>query len=292
MVLLFHNEYVKVGNYGSVLMPIAVLLVVLFFGDNDRWVEYANLLLIRLGFVHVLATLVFAVSNELYLAIMPKIWGYYPVGTASGTYGAAAALTRHYSYNGIYCTVVFLLLASLLITKNVKPNVYKKHLILTMFSFIAVVLTQKRAHLLFSVAALIGLYFLCGRYKGLTKTFRVIFWGTLAVIGFAIASLFVPAFSNILSRFYVSGDADISTGRFDAWQAAWEMFLENKVFGNGWFYFPLEYNRTEFPEVHNIYIQYLQILYSYYLLLYYIHYSIYFLFGKYFKIFIFYSYFN
>ncbi len=257
MVLLFHNQYVKVGNYGSVLMPIAVLFVVLFFGDDDRWVEYANRLLIRLGLVHVFATLIFAVSNELYLAIMPQIWGYYPVGTSSGTYGAAAALTRHYSYNGIYCTAVFLLLASLLITKNVKPNVYKKHLVLTLFSFIAVVLTQKRAHLIFSIAALIGLYLLCGSYKGLTKTLRVIFWGTLAVICFAIASLFVPAFSNIISRFFVSGDADISTGRFGAWQAAWDMFLENKMFGNGWFYFPIEYNRTEFPEVHNIYIQYL-----------------------------------
>lgn len=256
-ILLFHNEYMKLGNYGSVLMPISALILVLLRTKNARWCEAAYKAFIKVGIIHVIATIVFSLSNSLYLATMPKIWGYFPVGTQNGLNGAAAGLTRHYSYNGIYCVTVMILCAAPLFTNSVEKFEKKKYTVISILALLSVILTQKRAHLLFGVLSIVMLYLFCGYYKALKRIGKIIIWGICGVLMAGIISMFIPAVEKLFARFQVSGDTDISTGRYAAWAVGFQLFEESKMFGKGWFYFPLYYNRTEFPEIHNIYIQFL-----------------------------------
>lgn len=256
-ILLFHNEYMIRGNYGSIIMPTSALVLVLLRTNDSKWCNVAYNALIKVGLVHVLATIIFSFSNSLYLATMPRIWGYYPVGTENGLNGAAAGLTRHYSYNGIYCVTVMILCAAPLIIKSVKNLKKKEYVLLSALSLFSVVLTQKRAHLLFGVLSIVLLYLFCGYYRTLNRIGKIIVWGIGITLLIGIISIFVPSVANLFARFQVSDDTDISTGRYAAWAVGIQLFKENIFFGKGWFYFPVFYNRSEFPEIHNIYIQFL-----------------------------------
>lgn len=256
-ILLFHNEYMNQGNYGSILMPISALTIVLMRTNNTKWCCTAYKAFINVGMIHIIATLIFSVFNSLYLKTMPKIWGYFPVGTQNGLNGAAAGLTRHYSYNGIYCATVMIFCFAPIVTSTVKSVNKKRMLCMSILSLFAVVLTQKRAHLLFGVLSIVMLYLFCGNYQTLNRIGKIIVWGVCAILVAGLVSVFAPSIINLFERFKMSEDLDISNGRYAAWRVGYDLFTESKLFGKGWFYFPVYYNRSEFPEVHNIYIQFL-----------------------------------
>ena len=138
----------------------------------------------------------------------------------------------------------------------------RSNLILLLIFITALLLTGKRGHLIFIIAALYLTYYfsLAGR-KSATKLYK-----TLVVVVVAFITLFVivnmiPSLSVISTRMQsaLEGDDTSVIIRFELWEIAWKNFRQNPIFGIGWHQFlhtlssAVGSNR-EF-EVHNVYLQ-------------------------------------
>ena len=127
-----------------------------------------------LGMVHVAATILFFLSNDLFSSTVLNLFEFPPVGSNNGLEGFHSGLSDHYSLNGTYCGVTTIILGSQLITNlATKSKVKIPMIVLFVASFVALLLTSKRAHLLFSVIALVGIYYVVNPEKRENKIFKL-----------------------------------------------------------------------------------------------------------------------
>lgn len=171
--------------------------------------------------------------------------------------GAFMGFVSHYSTAGIYMANGTLLWGATTMTSKSKDGKWNKLAVICFAIFAyALISTQKRAHLLFSVCALIALYF-AGYLKGnYQKRFKQLL-GALFVAGIVtIVLLQLPAFETVLLRFMFAGSVnEMSTGRIDSqWIPALQLFFKHPFLGIGWRQSIGNLVRTDL-DVHNIYIQ-------------------------------------
>lgn len=227
--------------------------------------------LIKIGFIHVTATYIFWLIPSLY-SRMFNLWGYWPSGTSSGRLGYKAALTNHYSRNGIMLAVTYLGVFAIILSLSGEANSAKDKRHLRFYKFLftiavfATLLTTKRAHLLFGMMAIIVVYYFCNPEKLGNKTFKLIVIGIVGVVGLSIASQCIPAISTFVNRFSsVEGDSTMQS-RIVFWRFALQMFIQSPLLGKGWFAFRYQYRtylydtsiraaRYELLDCHNVYIQ-------------------------------------
>lgn len=265
--VVFRNHGLAAGSYATTFRWLFCFVFLMLAVDAVSSYESAVKYLVCAGTVHVAAVYYFWLVPSAYSS-MYRIWGYWPSGTAGGRQGYKAALTNHYSHNGIVLAVVCLALFSLILESKVrrkKSRVYM-YCILFALALFAVVLTTKRAHLIFGAASLAVVYYLCDRKQRILKSIRLIAAGLTAAVGIILFSRMIPEVQQLLSRFSaVENDATMQS-RFQFWDLAFRMFLERPVFGHGWFAFRYQYNeslydtsvraaRYELLDCHNVYLQ-------------------------------------
>ena len=271
--VLFRNQAFKNGDYITTIRWIFCFVFCFFFANflisfNDL-IRY----MACIGFVHVIGTFVFWLIPNLY-STMYSIWGYWPSGTSYGAMGYKAGLTNHYSHNGIVLAVTYLALFALVFSsvdeKNSnsissrKKRIYKIMFAISMF---AVVLTTKRAHLMFGILAMIFVYYFYNPKNIGTRTFKLIVACTVGLTAFFVAARYVPTISAILDRFSGKLTEDSTMlSRFVFWRLALSMFIQKPVCGYGWFGFRYQYRtylydptvrsaRYELLDCHNVYLQ-------------------------------------
>lgn len=227
--------------------------------------------LIKIGFIHVTATYIFWLMPSLYNRMF-KLWGYWPSGTSSGRLGYKASLTNNYSRNGIMLAVTYLAVFSIILAMSggIKSVRNKRHLRFFKFLFalavFATLLTTKRAHLIFGMAAVFTVYFFCNPEKVGNKTFKLTLIGIVGVAGLIIASQYVPAVSTFFDRFSSVEEDSTLQSRFTFWILAIQMFTQSPLLGKGWFAFRYQYRlnlyntsirsaRYDLLDCHNVYIQ-------------------------------------
>lgn len=274
----FRNQALSHGDKATTLRWLYCFVFVLFAvssvdSTNTNVIKYVA----HIGFINVLATYFFWMVPSAY-KIMHSVWEYWPTGTANGKTGYKAALTNHYSHNGIVLAVTAIALFAIVMSRweqsekrsffyKVKTMLYGMMFALSCF---AIVLTSKRAHLLFGIMAMIVVYYLCNPQKIAGRTFKVIVGGIFAGIAVYIASFYVPEINQVLSRFSSVGEDSTMQSRFEFWGLALSMFLKNPILGNGWLSFRYNYNsvlyqaavesqtrsaRYELIDTHNVYLQ-------------------------------------
>lgn len=142
-----------------------------------------------------------------------------------------------------------------------------KHLLLTLFGFLALMLTGKRTLLIIPVLALIVLM-LVNQIKGKYIKFILLGCGAICAVYFLI--LFVPQAAVTFNRLFASTDKTLS-GRNYLWDVCMEMFKSNPLFGKGIASFNHYANMDYYVNImcvqqgmdewtvqaHNIYYQYL-----------------------------------
>lgn len=235
------------------------ILCILALYRYDNWIENIIRIIFFVCLIHVLATIIFFIFPSLYNATMPNLWGYYPIGTEYGLKGYCAAISPHYSTNGIYCATTFIISASLFFIGEKQGKSNRKNVFYMIISFIAVILTTKRAHLLFSVMAIFISYFICKKEQNIKKVLKLLLACVILICLFFIAMNIFPILMETVNRFLNSDD--ISTGRFDMWKLAWGLFLNNPLFGIGWNKYitvmanPLGIHPNYATSVHNVYLQ-------------------------------------
>lgn len=227
--------------------------------QSENWQESIIRDVTIVSLVHVAATFFFFAVPRAYSLTMVKIWGSHVIGTLDGTKGYRAALSSHYSTNGIFCSIPFLICGGLLFMGNIKKQQKKQLFAIMVISMIAVLLTTKRAHLIFSVLTLVICYYLGIGGQKINKIIKIL--GAAVILGglFLILMKVFPVLYETFNRF--SESDDISTGRFDMWNLAWGLFKEHPIVGIGWGKYvhimagPLGINPEFATSVHNVYLQ-------------------------------------
>lgn len=168
-------------------------------------------------------------------------------------YGYLCGLSDHYSRNAYFLVSGIIVLLSFLLAKKKKKS--KTILILVFVEFITLMMIGKRGHLIFLVLSFLIVYLLIepsfwGKFSK-TLNFFVI-----GAIGIALILYFIPQTGLALERMLEqANNGDISTGRYELWAGAWNMFLVKPIFGNGYGAFSVL--TIDFAGVHNDYIQWL-----------------------------------
>src|SRR5699024_4499556 len=142
----------------------------------------------------------------------------------------------------------------------------KKEIFVFLILFIGLLLTQKRAHLLFLFLSLFIVYiqFTSDFYVKMKKIIKTAFIIILVIIPFVILTSLTSIGRMLFARFYDTIHAfslgkDITSNRIPLLEHAWDIFLQNPVFGIGWGNFreTVVGNVTDHTEMetHNIYLQ-------------------------------------
>ncbi len=130
-------------------------------------------------------------------------------------------------------------------------------ILIIMLSF-ALLLTAKRAHILFTVISVGLIYFIMNKNVNIFLFIKKIIFGCVILIILLILYLHIFPEAGIISRFletyesFVYGD-DISSGRLSLYATAWSLFLSNPIVGVGWRQYTIAGN--EDLTAHNNYLQ-------------------------------------
>ena len=265
VLFLYQNKGIANGSYMTIVKFYFFLIVALVVRKSTEHYESIVKIIARLGLIHVFATFLFFLVPSLY-NVMYKIWGYWPSGTGLGRNGYKAALSDHYSGNGVVIAITYLVLFAFVLA-NTKLDSRKKRaasIILFLLAFFAVILTTKRAHLLFGVVAMLFVYYFCNPNKLKSRTFKILVALLILVPIVIVLSNNVTIIKDTLERFQDMDEDSHMVSRYRFWLLAIQMFSNSPIMGNGWMSFRYEFakyfytgrrNQLMYMNAHNIYLQ-------------------------------------
>lgn len=237
---------------------VAVLILFIVSKYNFKWIKSSLSVIFIFCNIYVFCTLLFYLSPSLYLGkviyIFPKSV-YYEL-YKNYTNGSMAGLTTHYSTNGMYMSIAVAIGFSMLF--NNKLSKLKKYSYF-LITFIALILTGKRGHLLFTIMAMIITYYLYKSNKPRGRVIKILFYVSIAIIVFLLFSLVIPEMMNVINRFVTKIQVgDVTSGRIDIYKYAWNYFKSSPILGIGWsqFKYLTEGLDSQYLlDVHNVYLQ-------------------------------------
>lgn len=258
MMILFNNQELAHGRYQNTERLILCIIMIFVCAYKSEWIRSVPKMIVAIGIPNVIATLLFLVNDSLYRIFISKTYGEYQSGTEYGKYGYRAALADHYSQNATYISMVVLALFALFLMEKQKRRKTFWGVLLGI-SVIALLLTSKRAHLLFCVAAAIIVYYLAYPQKRLEKTFKLVITGAMVAFGLAVVSEYIPQINNVFERFQTAGTDKETVGRFIMWNYAFGLFKQKPLFGTGWWGFRYSgitnVRADALTGCHNVYIE-------------------------------------
>ena len=260
MITLVRNADIRHGNYNAIILYTMTILMMLMLLHFNYWFKPFINTIKFFCICNALATIIFWLNSSLY-------WEHYHPSISalieSNFYtGYRSGLAIHYSTNGIYLSVG--LLACTACFSGKKFN--KIDIVLLMTVLFALALTTKRAHLLFSIMAIIGAYYLTRKEKITTRLLKILITLFLSIVLLFVTSYFIPEMMHTVNRFFVGEGGDITNGRITLYQLAINTFLStpsNFLFGIGWGGYKYIYNASNLEHIynaqsldtHNVYLQ-------------------------------------
>lgn len=260
-LVLKNNYYLIEGRDGTVIQFLIYLFLIIAIAFNKESIKYLYNQIGIFGLENVFATLFIAIFPSLYRSvILPLIsGGEYLIASDNFEHGYNPGITAHYSINGIYTSISSIYF----FTKYLKTK-QKKDILFFILSFIALLLTAKRAHILIT-------FIVCfiTAFKTISGTLsKKLFYGVnsiiIIVIAFFVVTAFVPQLGGFIERFAETSSAgDLLSGRDNLYSLCISLWKNNILFGNGWgafsYYFNMQYANTNYivnyADAHNIYLQ-------------------------------------
>ncbi len=256
LMLFFYfrnNANIRLNSIAYMWILLCFPICLLFASQggyiNLSWMSMLMNLLRPVYCFYALFTIAMAVNGGL-VSFVCRIFPNYQ-DTILKQYNSAGipGLTHHYSTNGMLLAIGTIIFGSYAITRKKRRDLFF-FLILTG----ALLLSGKRAHVIFGLTALYCSYYIYNSDKKKSRLWKGL--GVLLGSGclYVVASYFVPAFSNIITRFVDSADqGDLTLGRTAVWGQAILMFKQHPVFGMGWEQYV--HQGGWLWNIHNIYIQ-------------------------------------
>ncbi len=263
IVILLRNGDIKYHHFGSPFYSLIILPIVAILIHTKKWIRPALNLMIGFGLFHVFFTFLFLMMPNFYSAhIIPLFPDFYNELTYQFEHHQAAGFTWHYSTNAsILLLTIIALNAKLIMTKKSSKKKYFL-IFLLIITCVALLLTGKRAHVLFLCVAECVLYILLNKHN-LKRAFLKLFaFGCcLGVVVLVLAFAF-PALAQPFVRLFTGlADGSLFDTRRPMIELAIELISKKPIFGFGWgnykyFYHNQIVNRErEYMDAHNIYLQ-------------------------------------
>lgn len=250
----FNNANLKNGSYYFESIFIICLLFMLTSHRNEDWIHFSVCAMLITTMVHPIATIAAYVSKPFYDSILfPLVsqWTETKYLYLANYY--ASGITHHYSTNGMYLALA----ASSALSMNV-PVIGKKNKkdLTAAFSLImmfGLLLTNKRAHILFTSAGAMVAYFYYYSNRPLKRFQKILGFGFIGVLVVYLLYNLMPSLFVFAERFVSDSEAgDVSNGRYKMWAFALAMLNStNFLFGVGWGKIHLLTGN----HTHNVYIQ-------------------------------------
>lgn len=258
---LFNNYYIIENRSGNVIKFTVFLLLPFILSVNQKGIHFLYKFLKIFCLEHAFFTIFVQFFKNLYSSIiLPWIAnGQFILATENFLDGYNPGLTSHYSMNGMYLSIAVIYFFSLFLGDRKKKNLF--YLII---SLIALLLTAKRAHLLFSILSCMSIYIVANKDKISKRIFKVVAIAGASIISVFILSMFVPQVLTVLERFEEGAKSgNLLNGRENFYELTFEMWNKHKLFGNGWGAFSYYYQEilydvgygAEFLDAHNVYLQ-------------------------------------
>ena len=214
-------------SFAQIALPLGALAICAS-ACSTRWIKAAMICIIMMLSVHLVATLMFYFIPDTYFPVKAM---FFPDNR--NAIGYQSGLTAHYSNNGLFMAAGFLLSISFALGKMGAKR--KRWVALSLLFLFALVLTQKRAHLLFAIFALACTYSL-SNFKG--KVLKVSIAIIIACIISAVAIVYIPgvsaSFERLVGLFGSEDIAETTSGRTFLWATAIADWQQSPIIGNGW----------------------------------------------------------
>ena len=185
---------------------------------------------------------------------------------ANGSYHAArwqAGFTNHYSTNGMYLALGLLACIPRLADKNKNIAIRVIPALIILF---ALLLTAKRAHLVFSLFAMVAALCIFGSRKSASTSFKVLVVIAIGILGFYLATIYIPDLTVVLDRIAQAQDDDTYNGRSSFYEICLAMWGQSPIVGSGMGSYTTTFNMTSLGawyigkgftgmKAHNCYLQ-------------------------------------
>jgi len=256
VVLLFNNQNLANGSNGYELVFSEIILFTATAYKEDYWIKSTIKVMLVLGVLYAVITLLSFASKDFYDTIIYPFIASINDTTYMGlsTY-YSNGFTAHYSFNGMYIAMGVCIAMGVLIpgghNKNVRNKGFKVAFVVLMV--VALLLTNKRAHILFTGAGAFLAYYIYNSNKPAKRITKIVALLLGILLAAYFLNYFMPNAFGFLQRFEesASGEGGITNGRYIVWGIASMFVGNNTVFGKGWFSFYHYYG----AHVHNVYLQ-------------------------------------
>lgn len=263
--VLFYNINLYKGSFFVTIRWVYffVYMIMISHITPEKYTHLIKVLGIVAG-VYVLFVFFFMAFPSQY-SVMYKLWGYWPTGSNGGANGYRAGLAAHYSENAMLILMAVFSAVCLFVAERKKQRKVLLFVCIAV-AVAALILTTKRAHLLFGFIAILFAYFVYKPKQRMKRFVIIVIGAAAALAAFYVLSLYVPAVGAIMDRFANMGEDTESATRFAMWELAIKCFGENPIFGIGWNGYKHEFfnvlydpatraERYAYLNAHNVYLQ-------------------------------------
>lgn len=231
------------------LFPVCLAIAVLASSDYVKWLRKLLVIITIFGTLNAIATITFWIVPDLYSG-----W-FYPTFLSDASYvsnaGYKSGLTTHYSTNGMVLALGLVCCFSLLLQHRAK---LRWKIIFAVILF-ALLLTTKRAHFVFGVAACVAAYAFWNSNKSFSTTYKIVLAAAVALLLLYFASFYVPDLVEVFGRIAVLEDDDSFGGRAAYYQICLNLWESNPLFGCGWDGFTDALYRSGISDLTRLYQQ-------------------------------------
>ena len=129
---------------------------------------------------------------------------------------------------------------------------------ITILALVSLLLTAKRAHVLFGIGAMLVVYYMKNADHKSTRLFKMLAIIILALVLFVIIGQFIPAINGFIERFLEAEESgDILNNRSTLYTFAILLFSQNPLLGSGWgsYKYLRESVFGEYNNAHNVFLQ-------------------------------------
>ncbi|MDK2937282.1 MAG: hypothetical protein PWP62_2290 [Eubacteriaceae bacterium] len=249
---------IPTGNISEITGFLIGLMLLYCYYKTTGAGNYTVKVLFGYGLFYSFFTFFFYAFPDLYTNSIVPLFPVYARNTAINLLNSNCypGLTAHYSTNGIYLAIGIGALFSIYLSdyNSRQPKQKRKKIILLMLVFMmgALLLTGKRAHLVFTIAGCFFVYWLSYSDNKKGRLLKVVFGLVVASIIFIFVVNLLPGLSNTFRRFSETLESgNFLMGRETFYAASWIQFSNNPIFGCGW----KKMMSLIGHDTHNIYIQ-------------------------------------
>lgn len=271
LLVVMPNARQEADVINDIIYIMIITLVLSFVKTNNEEIKKILHYSIIISIIAAVYISFFRIFSNLYFSMILPLLSPSVAETVrlNAKFGYGVALGNSYTF-GDY---VIMMGAASLIGKDVSSGGKNiKYKILIMILVVGMLLEGRKGELISGLASILLIYLFCADYKRIknlpSKLISILLVGCVIVISIPVLARngYLMRFQRLIDGITSSNTGityDFSSGRFDLWENAINLFLENPIIGAGWGRFANyttgvfreTYDGQSVRDVHNVFLQ-------------------------------------